>query len=269
MHLYLHQNIAPPSPPSLSFFFCIYNSSMLINNKEIPIKELDIKWTPNALGSLKKEIESTNLLAIGEVHGVKDNADFYYTMAKEFKFDVLALEYPTDLREPLEKFLNDGTFPNHYTLKELDDGRVSYEMLACLKILYDEKIIKSIICFDGQINMDHWNERDIDYANQFTEQYNPNFRTLIIAGGYHVKTESFTADFEKGDLYGMAYHLKQKLEDFPVCNINYVGGQFYNYGVKEFAEGKASESMDNFSFSMLEPLKYKFLIKDAKHITIY
>jgi len=43
---------------------------------------------------LTQDILSSNLLVIGETHGVKENAFLYYSLFKLFEFDTIVLGYP-------------------------------------------------------------------------------------------------------------------------------------------------------------------------------
>lgn len=184
----------------------------------------------NSLSHLTEDFDKTPLLAVGEIHGVKENAELYKTLIKLLDIDTVALEYPVSAQELLLIFLKTGEYPDHYAFKELADGRINTEMLVMLKELYDSGQIKDIICFDNEIDIKHWNERDKEYANVFLTAHEKldNPRTIIIAGRMHVRPTPFSIEtdnkMEQGELYSMVYHLRKVIGHFPIININYSNG---------------------------------------------
>lgn len=214
---------------------------------------------------LKVDIIKYNIFAIGEVHGVADNADLYLTIFNEFNFDCIALEYPVDCLDDLIKFLKIGEHPKHWFFQEINDGRFNYEMLSVLKVLFDNKKLKQIICYDKRKNTTIWNEREVDYAEAFIEQYKPNLKTLIIGGGYHIRTEPFESEYEKGILYPMCYYLQKKYGIFPTSKITYASGEFFNYEKQKFEDKDIPEEYD---LIKVEDYKYNFILRNVKSIKV-
>lgn len=218
----------------------------------------------DALDQLRNDIEETKIFGIGEVHGVADNSDLYFSIFEEFNFECIALEYPVDCHTDLIKFLETGEYPTHWFFQEINDGRFSHEMLSMLKKLFESGKLKKVICFDKRKNTIIWNERDQDYADAFFDQYNKNLKTLIVAGGYHIRTEPFELEGEKGPVYPMCYHLKAKYGIFPTAKVIYTNGEFYNYGKKHFNGVDIPAEKGN--LIKVEDYKYELVLKDVKAV---
>lgn len=220
---------------------------------------------PEQINSLKKEIGKTNLFGIGEVHGVANNAELYLKVFEELDLEAIALEYPVDCIDDLMKFVEIGEYPKHWFFQEINDGRFNYEMLSVLKKLFNKDKLQKIICYDKRKNTTSWNEREQDYANAFIEQYDPSFKTLIIGGNYHLKTKPFKFDEKEGSLYPMCYFLKEKYGAFPIAEIIYTNGEFYNFEKQFFKKLSTTYDEDIIKISDYE---YKFVIRDAKAIRL-
>ena len=229
----------------------------------VPPKLLDL-YKENVVMELQSQIAAKNLFGIGEVHGVKDNVDLYVTIFEKFNFEAIALEYPVDCAGDLTSFLETGQYPTHWFFQEINDGRFSLEMLSALKRLYNKGLLKKIICYDRRKNTTTWNQRDEDYASAFMEQYEPTLRTLIVGGGYHIKTEPFKSEFEKGELYPMCYHLQLELGNFPTACCVYTNGDFYNFGLQSFVQ--CDYPKDGGNVMRVKKYSYNFILRDVKPI---
>ena len=218
----------------------------------------------DVVDELSSAIDSKKLLGIGEVHGVKDNVDLYFTVFEKFGFDCIALEYPVDCHSDLLSFLKTGELTDHWFFSEINDGRFNHEMLSMLKILHESGQLKKIICYDKRNNTTVWNERDKDYADAFLENYDENLKTLVTGGGHHLKTETFELPQETGNLYPMGYHLKETLGDFPTAKIIYTSGEFFNFGKQSF------QKLDQFDENIrkIGNMRYEFVLEDVRSIEI-
>jgi hypothetical protein len=123
-----------------------------------------------------------------------------------------------------------------------------------------------LIFFDPEIeNYAHWNDRDKSYADSFFSQYNPENRTLIIAGNLHTAAKPFELatkeKAESGTLYPLGYHLIQKLGNFPIAKIFYHSGSYLNFGVKSFPKSVAPVHM--LRKRKTEPMRYEIHLESA------
>ena len=236
--------------------------------EQISIEKVKIAGSDVVLKELSRDIDKTNLLMVGEVHGVRENACFYYTLFVEFGFEIMALEYPVSFKEELEKFLITGIFPSHYSIEHISDGRVNLEYLALLRNLRKDGLLKGLICFDSEVHTSVWNERDLSYSEQFLNNYDSKLRTLVVAGNLHARKDVFTSALENGDqrLWPMGYHVKNRLGDFPVCKVVYHGGSFYNFGPKNFT-GKRHIS-ENYLVKA-SSMWYEMHLKEISSVTVW
>ncbi len=217
-----------------------------------------------SLKLLSRDISDRKLFGIGEVHGVKDNVDLYFTVLQQFNFESIALEYPVDCILDLMNFIKNDVSPRHWFFQEINDGRFSYEMLSMLKLLYESGKLKKIICYDKRKDTIDWNSRDKDYADAFLENYDPNFKMLITGGNYHVKSAPFKSPNEKGTFYPMCWHLKEKLGNFPTAKIVYVSGEFFNFEKQSFQTLEIPDKEVN--VLNVGDLRYEFILKNVKAI---
>lgn len=219
------------------------------------ISLLPISYLKNAASrEAESTIKSAAIFAVGEFHGVRENAELYLKILKKFEFKTIALEYPQSLRSSLEDFLKEqgdapisssSKLPKHYSLEKLTDGRVNLEYLEFLRQAINECGVKKLIFFDNESNTISWNERDEKYAKEFLKDYDPEAKTLLIAGGYHTKLDPFESEHEEGTLVPMLHLLKKKIDKISVCEIRYNSGEFYNFGIKKFSEKNIREK-ENF-----------------------
>lgn len=196
---------------------------------------------------IKSQLDVVPLLMVGEVHGVKNNIEFYTELIKLFDIDTLAIELPKNfLNTPNGKYPLDGRFS-----KEISEliGQTN------LRVIY----------FDTEDTVATWNQRDEQMAKNFLAEFGPSHKTLLVAGNYHTKMTPIVNE-KNETLYPMGFYLKQKLGNFPICTLRYLNGQFYNYDLQSF-----DDSSNNFSGeSMIQTSEYEFeyTILDAKPITL-
>jgi hypothetical protein len=207
----------------------IYIHSFLLYN--LPIEA--IKYKTNK--QVEEILHNCSLLAVGEFHGVAQNAELYLRLFREFDFDVLALEYPQSLIPHLEAYLKgESDIIDHYSLHHPADGRVNFEYLSVIKALHDENLLKHIVYFDNEESFKDWNARDEMYAREFLKQYDPGLKTLIVAGAYHTGLDKFFSEYEDETLVPMCFHLREELGEFPTVKIVYHTGEYYNFSVQKF-----------------------------------
>ncbi len=197
---------------------------------------------------LTQDILTSNLLVIGEIHGVKENAFLYYSLFKLFEFDTIVLGYPISLREPVRNFLTTGIFPIHSATENLSNGNVNKTYLLMLKQLYTEGLLKNVIFIEPDNDgFPHWNDKEKASFENFQSQYSRENKTLVVLGDIHTETEPFAIEtkqkFESGSLIPLALHLRQHLGDFPICKLFYHSGKFYNFGIKDFPKTHMPEHM--------------------------
>lgn len=197
------------------------------------VEELTVEADRHASTSLESEIDESRLLILGETHGVKENADIIYTLFKQFDFRNLALEWDVRLQETVEEFL-DGRELDFDTIEDSPDGRITAEHFSLLKKLQQEGLIDKLICFDEASQSDRWDARDENMANNITSNLPENGRTLVVTGKLHAETGPIVLSDEEGPQHPMGELITQQIPSAPSCKINYLSGQFHNFGTKNF-----------------------------------
>ncbi|OGC68819.1 hypothetical protein A2415_02640 [candidate division WWE3 bacterium RIFOXYC1_FULL_39_7] len=231
----------------------------------IKITEFDLEMDPALKSDLSSAISSHNILAIGESHGVKENANIYYYFFKEFGFNTIALEYPLSIQSALTHFIDKNVLSDSLLNRPVGDGRFNLEYLALLRRLHKERMLKNLFCFDSATSTKTWNERDASYAKNFLNNYNPKNKTLLIAGNWHTKKETFTSEYETGELVPMCKIISDKIGDFPEIKIIYHSGSLYNFEIKQLDNGEIFEN----HLEKINNMNYLLHVKKATPITLW
>lgn len=197
------------------------------------IEEIFVIYDEQATQEVAENIGKNKLFILGEVHGVKENVDVIYTLFKKFGFRQLALEWNLELKNVAEKYLRSGEV-DFVAIKESPDGRITASHFALLKKLKSEEMLENIICFDGDSNEHEWNARDATMAKNILNNLS-GILTLVVAGNLHTKTESITFNGEPGEQHSMGENIKREIPDVATGRIEYLSGQYHNYGTKEFS----------------------------------
>jgi hypothetical protein len=196
------------------------------------IAEIKTIFDEVASGHLEESLRNTGLLILGEMHGVKENADVIYTLFKRFGFRQLALEWEPGLKVMAEEFLESGEI-DFNAIQDSPDGRITAGHFALLKKLKDEGMLERIICFDGGSGAQGWNARDAAMARNILASLS-DVPTLVMAGNLHTKTEPIVFDNEPGEQHPMGEIVKKEIPGVASGRIEYLTGQYHNYGTRDF-----------------------------------
>lgn len=173
----------------------------------------------NNLSSFDQDITDTNLVWIGEIHGIKENYAVYKHLINLYNFNQIALEYPTDL-----EFFTKSRFLKY---RDYQDGRFSQESLDFFNWLKNKKII----CFDNRAEKtDDLQKLETQMANILLSRLTNN-KTLVISGNFHSQLKPHLIS----DTYitPAASIIKQKIKQMVTIGLKYSGGKFYNFGLKK------------------------------------
>ena len=72
---------------------------------EFAVTDLDLVIEPPALSAARQSLDSSGLLLLGEVHGVRENPLLIRALMQAFGLTSLALEWPEDLTPMIRAFL--------------------------------------------------------------------------------------------------------------------------------------------------------------------
>lgn len=197
------------------------------------IEEIPTNFDEQAVKEFTENLESNKLFILGEIHGVKENADIIYTLFKKFGFRQLALEWKPELMDTAKTYIQSGEL-DFDAIKESPDGRITAQYFALIKKLQSEGILTKLICFNEGSGGHGWNVRDAAMAQNILGNLS-DVPTLVVAGKLHTKTEPLSFDDEPGEHYPMALNIKRVIPDVASGAIEYLSGHYHNYGVEEFS----------------------------------
>ncbi|MEZ4194970.1 MAG: hypothetical protein R3B53_01035 [Candidatus Paceibacterota bacterium] len=225
----------------------------------IAIEEIPAVFDEEASNRLVTSLDAKKLLILGEMHGVKENADVIYTLFKKFGFRQLALEWESELGVVAEQYLETGEL-DFDAIQDSPDGRITAGHFVLLKKLKAEGLLEKLICFDsaGEAN---WNARDENMAKNILSCLTDS-PTLVVAGNLHAKVESITFNDESGEHHPMGERVKEKIPEVPSGKIDYLSGQYQNYGTQDFFEDPDQEKTGP-RFYIAGDSLYMFVLPEA------
>ena len=196
---------------------------------EFVVTDPDLVIEPPALAAARQSLDSSGLLLLGEIHGVRENPLLIRALMKAFELTSLALEWPEDLTPMIRAFLASGTLAGHPWLWG-GDGRITAGHMA---VLADRAAAGplELILFDGVIGADwSWSQRDEAMARRLLATSPPSARTLVVAGNAHTPV----SPIELG--VPMGARVAGQRPGTREVQISYGGGGFYNCEPRQFAE---------------------------------
>jgi len=225
----------------------------------ILIEEIPAAFDEDASNRLLASLNKTKLLIMGEMHGVKENADVIYTLFKKFGFRQLALEWESGLKAVAEKYLETGEI-DFDRIQDSPDGRITAGHFALLKTLKDDGLLDRLICFDGSGEVD-WDARDKNMAKNILSCLSDS-PTLVVAGNLHAKVEPITFNGELGEHHPMGERVRAHIPGVPSGQIEYLSGQYHNYGHQDFWEDPEQEKTEP-RFYLTKDGLYTFVLPNA------
>lgn len=241
-------------------------ASFIETVSSILIEEVSTTFDEQAVQELAESIGNNNLFILGEMHGVKENADVIYTLFKKFGFRQLALEWEPELKEVAEKYLKSGEL-DFDAIKDSPDGRITAGHFALLKKLKFEGMLEGLVCFDRGSDGHGWNARDTAMAKNILDNLS-DISTLVVAGNHHAKTEPITFDDEPDEQHPMGENIKKEIPNVASGRIEYLSGQYHNYGTKEFTQLSDEELPPQARFFKDEDGLYTFELIEVHAATV-
>jgi erythromycin esterase-like protein len=195
---------------------------------EFVVSDLDIAMESAALTAARRSLDSSSLLLLGEVHGVRENPLLIRALMQAFGLTSLALEWPEDLAPMIRAYLASGRLADHWLLWG-GDGRITAGHLAVLAERAAAGPLE-LILFDGGIGVDwSWSQRDAAMTRRILAASPQGARTLVVAGNAHTPT----SPIELGVPMGAG--LAEQRPGIREIRISYGGGRFYNGEPRQFA----------------------------------
>ena len=233
--------------------------SFIEQTRSVEIAEIDAEFDEKSVGELNAELDESKLLILGEMHGVKENADVIYTLFKKFGFKKLALEWDTKLYAQVEKFLQTGEL-DFEAIQDSPDGRITAGHFALLKKLKDEGLLEALVCFDEKTQSGEWDDREANMAKNILVNVSDS-KTLVVAGNLHAQVEPMV--FDETVHHPMGENVKKQIPTVPSGTIRYLTGQYHNYGVKDFREKSEGVDLSKAKFFKSDEGIYMFELPEA------
>lgn len=199
---------------------------------EFVVEDLDLAVEPAALGAAGRSLDSSGLLLLGEMHGVRENPLVIRAVMQAFGLTSLALEWPDELTPVIGAFLAGEPLADHPWLWG-GDGRITAGHLAVLAERSKAGPLE-VILFDGIIGEGwSWSQRDEAMARRVLAGSPSTARTLAVAGNAHTPTSPTDLGVPLGAC------LARRRPGIREIQIRYGGGRFWNFKSRQFA-GRAS-----------------------------
>jgi len=203
---------------------------------DFAITDLDLMIEPEALAAARRSLDSSSLLLLGEMHGVRENPLLIRTLMQAFGLTSLALEWPEDLAPVIQAFLSGQPLADHPWLWG-GDGRITAGHLAVLAECAAAGPLE-LVLFNGVIGADwSWSQRDEAMASRILAASVPGTRTLAVAGNAHTST----SHTELG--VPMGARLASRRPGLQEIRITYGSGSFWNFEPRQFASRIGPEAM--------------------------
>jgi hypothetical protein len=185
------------------------------------IAELKLMIEPSAGAAVRRSLDQSGLLLLGEVHGVRENPLIIRALMQAFGLSSLALEWPGELMGVISAFVAGGMLSDH-PLLWLGDGRITAGHLAVLRERARAGQL-DLALFDGIPSADwDWSQRDEAMAGQILAGATAASGTLAVAGNEHTPTSPASQGIPLG---ARLSRLRPGVLDI---RINYGRGGYYS-----------------------------------------
>ena len=151
------------------------------------ITELELMIEPSAGAAVRRSLDQSGLLLLGETHGVSENPLIIRALMQAFGLSGLALEWHQDLMGVISDFVAGGVLTDH-PLLWLGDGRITAGHLAVVRERARAGQL-DLALFDGVAGAD-WgmSQREEAMAGQILAEATAASGTLAVAGNAHTPT---------------------------------------------------------------------------------
>ncbi|HMO78208.1 MAG TPA: hypothetical protein PKA42_01605 [Candidatus Paceibacterota bacterium] len=91
--------------------------------------------------------------------------------------------------------------------------------------------------------------------------------TLVVAGNLHAKVEPVTFNDEQTEHHPMGERVRAHIPDVPSGKIEYLSGQYHNFGTQDFWEDPGQEKTGP-RFYLTEDGLYTFVLPEASAASV-
>jgi hypothetical protein len=185
------------------------------------ITELKLMIEPSAGAAVRRSLDQSGLLLLGEVHGVRENPLIIRALMQAFGLSGLALDWPGDLIGVISAFVAGGTLCDH-PLLWLGDGRITAGHLAVLRERARAGQL-DLALFDGITGADQSRAQQVEaMARQILASATAASGTLAVTGNAHTPASPAS----RGTPLGAC--LSRQRAGVVDIRINYGRGGYYS-----------------------------------------
>ena len=211
---------------------------------EFVIEDLALRIDADAMNAARASLDTTGLLLLGEVHGVRQNPLIIRALMLALGLTAVALEWPSELAPTVERFTSDGLLYDD-PLLWLADGRVTAGHFSVLR----ERAVAgplTVILVDALVRPAEsegigqawsWSDRDAAMASRLLSAPTSAGGMLVVAGNAHTRTD----DTSLGTPLG-ACVAKQR-PGVRAISIDYLSGSYFNFAEQRFADRRGRDQV--------------------------
>jgi hypothetical protein len=192
-----------------------------------PLTDLDLETETTAVAAVRRSVDESGFLLLGEVHGVRENPLVIRSLMRALGMSGLALEWHEDMAAAVSSFIAGGPLADHPLLWS-GDGRITDGHLAVLRERAAHPGL-SLALFDETVPAEwDWPQRDEAMARRILAAPAADGGTLIVAGNAHTPTTRTR--------YGtpLGQWLAAQRPGVREIRIIYHEGRFYNMRPRQF-----------------------------------
>jgi hypothetical protein len=200
------------------------------------VQPLGLTAQPAALAEARRSLDTTGLVLMGEVHGVRQNPLLIRDLVHLLDINVVALEWPVELGATLAEYTRQGRLADH-PLLWVGDGRVTAGHFAVLRALAEDRGVR-VVLFDNASYRStlSWSEMDAAMSRRLLRETAPSDRTLVVAGNAHTPTQQ--SDFG----IPLGAHLAARRPGVSHIAVRYLAGSYFNFQERQFAVTAAADA---------------------------
>lgn len=194
------------------------------------------------LNLLVSAISRTNFLIYGEIHGIKENADIVYTLARNLGVKRIAIENDPSTKDFIDTAVK-GVFDfSLIDTDTFDTSILSIEMAGAISSLLREGYVEEIVYIDTFFNEGgKWDADDPDSPQKREQDLADNIlaldasvRTLCLMGQWHTQPQPASLrdsdGNKKGEHLSALYRCRLLKPDLAFVHTLYGQGQLCNDG---------------------------------------
>jgi hypothetical protein len=228
------------------------------------------------LNLLVSAINRTNFLIYGEIHGIKENADIIYTLARTLGMKRIAIENDPSVKRFIDTAAKGNFDFSLIDTDTFDTSILSIEMAGAISSLVREGHVEEIVYIDTYFTEGNkWDADDPDSPQKREQDLADNILaldasvpTLCLMGQWHTQPQPVplqdNSGKAKGDHLSALYRCRLVKPDMAFVHTLYREGELYNDGRtlnlpvrSDIPTRYTVQQVTNIDFNLLVPHAHK------------